>query len=174
MNQEELARHYLDTVLNDFTKIKSQGDRSFQQLADEEFFRKPEDESNSIAYIVQHLAGNMRSRWTDFLTTDGEKPDRNRDTEFEDITRTRAELLDRWEKGWAIVFGAVKSLKEEDLMKIVTIRGEPHTVVQALQRQVRHYAGHVDQIVMLAKILKGKNWRTLSIPKKRNESLRGG
>lgn len=167
MSENNLGKHYLAMVMDDFRKTKKQGDKTFAQLQEADFFRKMEEESNSIAHIIQHLSGNMRSRWTDFLTTDGEKTDRNRDSEFEDISKTRDELMERWERGWAHVFSAVGSLTEDDLMKTVTIRNEPHSVVQAIQRQIRHYAGHVDQIVLLARMIKGKDWRTLSIPKKR-------
>lgn len=167
MEDTTVGKHYLHMATEDFKKTKSQGDRTFAQLSEADFFRKLNDETNSIAYIMQHLSGNMKSRWTDFLTSDGEKPDRNRDSEFEDVTRTRAELLQRWEAGWTAVFAAVGSLSENDLLKTIAIRNEPHTVLQAIQRQIRHYAGHVDQIVLLARVIKGAEWQTLSIPKKK-------
>lgn len=120
---------------------------------------------NSIALIVKHMAGNMRSRWTDFLTTDGEKPDRHRDTEFENPPATRAAVLEAWEQGWALVFGALEPLTDADLTRTITIRGEPHSVMQAVNRQIAHYALHIGQIVFLAKHLQASNWQSLSLPR---------
>lgn len=167
MNHSEFGKHYLQIALEDLRKTKSQGDRTFAQLADDDYFRKFDSESNNIAHIIQHITGNMRSRWTNFLTTDGEKPDRNRDSEFEDVVSNKQELMQRWESGWTLVLNTVGALGEQDLLKTVMIRNEPHTVLQAIQRQIRHYAGHVDQIVLLARMIKGKDWRSLSIPKKK-------
>ena len=138
------------------------------QCPDEGLFVMLDAESNSIAIIVKHMAGNMRSRWKDFLTTDGEKPDRNRDTEFEAPPKTRAELMGMWEGGWKYLFDALEPLSESDLARTVTIRSEPHSVMQAVNRQVAHYAHHVGQIVLLAKHFAtkaGKKWETLSVPR---------
>jgi hypothetical protein len=130
-------------------------------------------EANSIAILVKHLAGNMRSRFTDFLTSDGEKPDRYRDREFEvNAALTRADVLRWWEEGWAIVLGAIDALKPEDVMHTVTIRGEPHTVLQAINRQIAHYAAHVGQIVFLAKHLRSNEWKSLTIPRGKSEEFK--
>ena len=142
------------------------------QLTDAEIFFAPDPESNSVAVLVKHMAGNMRSRFTGFLTSDGEKPDRHRDQEFEiNAAMTRTEVMRAWEEGWARVFAAVEGLRSEDVMHTVTIRGEPHTVLQALNRQVAHYAYHVGQIVFLAKHLRGKDWKSLSIPRGKSEEF---
>ncbi len=160
---------YLADALYSFRQYKQLGERAIAQLErDEQLTAAIDPESNSIATIVKHMAGNMRSRWTDFLTTDGEKPDRNRDGEFEAPPATRAELLEVWEQGWQHVFRAVEPLTEADLERVVTIRGEAHTVMQAINRQVTHYAMHVGQIVLLAKHFAGREWASLSIPKKRS------
>jgi hypothetical protein len=125
-------------------------------------------ESNSIAIVVKHMAGNMRSRWTDFLTSDGEKPDRNRDNEFEGPPKTRTELLEMWERGWKLLFGALEPLSDAELTRTITIRTEPHSVMQAINRQVAHYSYHVGQIVYLARHFAGDKWQTLTIPKKKS------
>ena len=167
-----ITQHYLEDVLVQFRKLKTMGDKAIAQVADEQLFATLDPESNSLALIMKHLSGNMRSRWTDFLTTDGEKPDRHRDTEFERETAdTREQLVSRWEQGWALVFAAVSALTPADAEKRVTIRGESHTVVEALNRQVSHYAQHVGQIVFLAKHLAGPNWQTLSIPRGRSRDF---
>ena len=127
---------------------------------------------NSIAVIVKHIAGNMRSRWTDFLTTDGEKPDRERDQEFEDIVKTKEELMARWENGWDCVFRAIGQLTEDDLEKTVYIRSEEHTVMKAIQRQIVHYGMHVGEILQIARTLKGAQWQTLSIAKGKSKEFR--
>ncbi len=143
------------------------------QLRDEDFFVTLDPESNSVAILVKHLAGNMRSRFTDFLTTDGEKPDRFRDQEFElTSSTTRADVMKWWENGWTCVFGAIDSLRPDDVMRTVTIRGEPHTVLQAINRQIAHYAQHIGQIVFLAKHLRSNEWKTLSIPRGRSEEFK--
>jgi hypothetical protein len=147
---------------------KKLGDRAIEQCPDPDLFTTLDPESNSIAVIVKHLAGNMRSRWTDFLTTDGEKPDRNRDTEFEMPPQTRAGLVALWEAGWKICLDALDALSDEDLARTITIRTEPHSVMQAINRQVGHYAHHVGQIVFLAKHFAGEKWQTLSVPKKKS------
>ena len=144
------------------------------QCPDDGLFTALDAESNSIAIIVKHMAGNMRSRWMDFLTTDGEKPDRNRDTEFEDPPRTRAALMELWERGWKYVFDALVPLTDADLVRTVTIRTEPHSVMQAINRQIAHYAHHVGQIVFLAKHLTAKTtgrWDSLSVPRGQSKAF---
>jgi len=144
------------------------------QCPDEGLFVMLDAESNSIAIIVKHMAGNMRSRWRDFLTTDGEKPDRNRDTEFETPPKTRAEMVEMWEGGWKYLFDALEPLTDADLTKTVTIRSSPHSVMQAINRQVAHYAHHVGQIVLLAKHFAtkaGKKWETLSVPRGQSQQF---
>ena len=166
-----IEQHYLDDCLFQLRKLKSQGDKAMAQVDDRQFFELLDRDANSIAFIVKHVAGNMRSRWTDFLTTDGEKPDRHRDTEFErDSADTRDALMARWEAGWQLLFETIASLRPGDLGKTVTVRSEPHTVVQAINRQVSHYSAHVGQIVLLAKHFAGPNWKTLSIPKRKKEA----
>jgi hypothetical protein len=177
--EEELGRHYLADALKIFRSNKQLGERAMAQLTDEQLFTAVDAESNSVAVIVKHLAGNMRSRWTDFLTTDGEKPDRDRDSEFVINENTsRADVLRWWEEGWRVVFGAIEPLRPEDLLRRVVIRGEPHTVVEAINRQVSHYAQHVGQIIFLAKHLRSCDWQTLSIARgqsvKFNEAMRHG
>jgi|SRR3989442_1460472 len=166
----DISSQYLDEVRRQFRGHKRLAESAITQLKDEELFVTLDPESNSIAIIIKHLAGNMRSRFTDFLTTDGEKPDRHRDQEFEMNTgATRAEVMRWWEEGWAHVFSALDAVKPEDLMRTVTIRGEPHSVLQALNRQVAHYAYHVGQIVFLAKHFRSGAWRSLSIPRGASE-----
>ena len=163
---EEIATHYLEEVRRQFRGHKRLAEGAIAQLKDEELFIALDSESNSIAVLVKHLAGNMRSRFTDFLTTDGEKPDRDRDREFEmNSATTRSDVMKWWEEGWARVFAAVDALKPEDIMRTVTIRGEPHSVLQAINRQVAHYAQHTGQIVFLAKHLRSSDWKTLSVPR---------
>ena len=165
----ELGQHYLDDALQTFRDYKQVAERAFAQTSDEDFFRAIDSESNSIAVIVKHIAGNMLSRWTDFLTSDGEKPNRHRDMEFVMLPETtRADMLAFWEKGWQAVFAAIEPLTPDDLMRTVTIRGQDHTVVQAINRQISHYANHIGQIVYLAKHFKSKDWQTLSVPKNRS------
>ena len=162
-----IEQPFLDECVSQLRKLKAQAEKAMAQADDQQFFALIDPDANSIALIVKHVAGNMRSRWTDFLTTDGEKPDRNRDTEFE--TRagdTRAALLARWEDGWGRLLTTMSSLRPEDLQKTVTIRGEAQTVLQAINRQMSHYAAHVGQIVLLAKHFAGPKWQTLSIPKR--------
>jgi hypothetical protein len=143
------------------------------QLSNEELFATLDPESNSVAILVKHLAGNMRSRFTDFLTTDGEKPDRFRDREFElTANTTRADMMKWWDEGWATLFATLESLEPEDVTRTVTIRGEPHTVLQAINRALAHYAGHIGQILFLAKHLKSSQWKTLSIPRGKSEEFK--
>jgi len=160
----DVATHYLEEVRRQFRGHKRLAEGAIAQLKDDELFVALDSEANSIAIIVKHLAGNMRSRFTDFLTTDGEKPDRNRDQEFEmNSATTRADVMRGWEEGWARVFAAIEALKPEDVLRTVTIRGEPHTVLQAINRQVAHYAYHIGQIVFLAKHFRSSEWKTLSV-----------
>lgn len=160
------AAAFLDEAFRNFRGTKRLGEGAMNQLRDEEFFVTLDPEANSVAMIVKHLAGNMRSRFTDFLTTDGEKPDRNRDQEFIiDANTTRDDVMRWWGAGWKHVFDAVTQLKPEDLGRTVTIRGEPHTVMRAVMRQFGHYAYHCGQIVFLAKHFRSSDWKTLSIPR---------
>jgi hypothetical protein len=165
------APHYLDEIRRQFRGHKRLGEGAMAQLDDADFFFTLDPESNSIAIIVKHLAGNMHSRFTDFLTTDGEKADRHRDQEFELGASTREEVMRWWEEGWTHVFSAVDALKPEDVMRTVTIRGEPHTVLQALNRQIAHYAYHVGQIVFLAKHFRSSQWTSLSVPRGKSEEF---
>lgn len=169
----DLATHYLDEARRQFRGHKRMGEGAMAQLRDEEFFVTLDAESNSVAIVVKHLAGNMRSRFIDFLSSDGEKPDRFRDREFEVTSQTtRAEIMRWWDEGWACVFGAIESLKPEDVMRTVTIRNEPHTVLQAINRQIAHYAQHIGQIVFLAKHLRSSDWKTLTIPRGKSEEFK--
>jgi hypothetical protein len=148
------------------------------QVSDAHLFRTLDPEMNSIAIIVKHMAGNMRSRWTNFLTSDGEKPDRNRDTEFENAPASRDAVLNLWNEGWDCLFDALQPLTAADLTREITIRGEPHSVMQAINRQIAHYSYHVGQIVFLAKHLQSENWQSLSVPRRGsadfNERVRRG
>jgi len=159
---------YLEDVRQTFEAYKRLADRALVQVSDKEFFARSGEESNSIALIVKHIAGNQRSRWRNFLDEDGEKPDRHRDTEFELFGESRPELIAFWEEGWSILFDAIGALRPSDLSRTVSIRGEPHTVVQAINRQLTHYSYHIGQIVLLAKGARGADWRTLSVPKNRS------
>ena len=172
MMDKSLGQHYLEDALRTFRDYKKLGERAFAQLSDEDFFRTIDDESNSIAVIIKHIAGNMLSRWTDFLTTDGEKPERNRDMEFVMLPETtKDEMLAFWEKGWKCTFEAIEPLTPDDLMRTVRIRAEDHTVVQAINRQIAHYANHIGQIVYLAKHFKSSEWQSLSVPKNKSAGL---
>ncbi len=168
---DTLAEHYLEDAAKVFRTQKGLADGAVAQVSDEEFFRAIDAESNSLALIMKHMAGNMRSRWTDFLTTDGEKPDRRRDSEFIVEGEDRAAILESWEAGWRTVFDALASLKGVDPLRTVTIRGEPHTVVMAVNRQLSHYGQHTGQIVFLAKHLRSSEWKTLSIPRGESEAF---
>ena len=165
------AQHFLDVILADFRATKRLGERAMAQVQDDEMNWSPAGESNSIAIIVKHLAGNMISRWTEIFTTDGEKPDRNRDTEFEGSTSVRAEVMELWERGWARLLETLESLTPGDIERTILIRGEPHTVVQAIIRQTSHYAYHVGQIVFIAKHLRSEGWQTLSVAKGKSEEF---
>jgi hypothetical protein len=165
---------YLEDSLTLFRQYKSFAGRAISQLTDDELFATLDPESNSIALIIKHMAGNMRSRWTDFLTTDGEKPDRDRDSEFIHPPPTREALLATWEHGWRCLFDALEPLSDDDLVRTVTIRGEAHSVMQAINRQMAHYALHTGQIVFLAKHLAGPRWQTLTIPRNRSTEFNTG
>lgn len=163
---DALGTHYLEHAVREFRGLKALADGALLQTSDADFFRTLDADGNSIAINVKHVAGNLRSRWTDFLTTDGEKPDRNRDGEFERLNPdTRASLMERWEAGWRTLFDTLARLGPEDLLTKVPIRGEPHTVVQAIGRQMTHYGYHVGQIVQLARTFRGAAWTSLSIPR---------
>ena len=159
---------YLQDSVDLLRYYKKLAERAMEQVTDELLFAELDEGSNSIAIIVKHMAGNMRSRWVDFLTADGEKPDRHRDSEFVDPPATREALLQLWEDGWSHVFRALEPLSEEDLARTVTIRGEAHSVMQAINRQVAHYPQHIGQIVMLAKHFAHDHWQSLSIPRNRS------
>ena len=169
MTTQSLGEHYLEDALRTFRNYKQLAERALAQISDEDFFRTIDQESNSIAVNIKHMAGNMVSRWTDFLTSDGEKPERNRDLEFEMLPNTtRDEMLAYWEQGWQVTFAAIEPLTAADLMRTIRIRGQDHTVVQAINRQIAHYAYHVGQIVYLAKHFKSGAWQSLSVPKNKS------
>jgi len=165
---DEIIQNYLDDSARSFRNYKTMAEKAMSQVGDGEFFTAIDGEANSIAVIVKHIAGNLVSRWTDFLTSDGEKPDRNRDTEFEMIGDTRASLMEFWERGWQTLFASVEPLTPADFAKTVMIRSEPHTIAEALNRQMTHYSYHVGQIVLLAKHFRSSEWKTLSVPKNRS------
>jgi hypothetical protein len=168
---ENIGTEYLADALRNFRSYKKLGEEALAQTSDEDIFKLIDPDANSIAMLIKHMAGNMRSRWTDFLTTDGEKPDRHRDQEFEiDFNATRADVIGWWERGWQCVFQAIVPLKPQDLERKVFIAGREHTVLQAITRQLLHYAGHVNQIVLLAKHFRGAEWKSLSIPKGQSET----
>lgn len=164
----EFTTSYIQDSLAVLGYYKKLAERAMEQVSDDQLFMALDHEGNSIAIIVKHMAGNMRSRWTDFLTTDGEKPDRNRDSEFVDPPATRVALMAEWENGWNRVFAAIEPLTDADLGRTVTIRGEAHSVMQAINRQLAHYPHHAGQIVLLAKHFACDHWQTLSVP--RNKS----
>lgn len=166
---ESLATHYLNDSIASLRAYKKLAERALDQLTEDEYFITLDEEGNSVAVIMKHIAGNMFSRWTDFLTSDGEKPDRNRDMEFVIDPKTGKEaVLDYWQRGWQCVFDALQPLQAADLEKKVFIRGEEHTVIQAINRQLMHYANHIGQIVFLAKHFRSAEWKSLSIPRNRS------
>jgi Protein of unknown function (DUF1572) len=166
------AEHYLEDALRQLRKLKAQAERAVAQIPESDWFTALDPEANSIAIVMKHVAGNMRSRWTDFLTSDGEKPDRRRDSEFErEGTDTAQSIRERWENGWRLVFAAIEPLQPEDLLRTVTVRGEAHTVTEAINRQMTHYAGHVGQIVLLAKHFAGPAWKSLSIARGKSRDV---
>ncbi|HZN06499.1 MAG TPA: DUF1572 family protein [Pyrinomonadaceae bacterium] len=169
MSSEAIVQNYFEDAVSALKAYKKMADKAIAQMNDDELFVTLDEESNSVAVIMKHMAGNMFSRWTDFLTSDGEKPNRNRDMEFViEANTTKQDVLDYWERGWACVFAAIEPLTLEDFEKTVMIRGEKHTIVQAINRQLMHYAYHIGQIVYLAKHFRSTEWSSLSIP--RNKS----
>jgi hypothetical protein len=171
----DLASYYLEEIKRQFRGHQRMGERALAQLEEKDFFVTLDPESNSVATLVKHIAGNARSRFTDFLTSDGEKPDRFRDQEFEVSEKTtREEVMLWWEQAWSSVFSALNQLKPEDVLRTVTIRQEPHSVMQALNRSLAHYAQHIGQIVFLAKHLRSAQWQTLSIPRGKSEEYKAG
>ena len=166
----EATNSYLQSVKKQFLYYKTLGEKAMDQLEAEQLFVSINDDTNSIATIVKHLSGNMLSRWTDFLTSDGEKEWRNRDAEFVDSIKTREELLAVWNKGWDCFLGALNGLEVEQLSQIIYIRNEGHTVIEAINRQLAHYPYHIGQIVFYAKMLKNSEWTSLSIPKNKSNS----
>ncbi|ADC51693.1 hypothetical protein BpOF4_18260 [Alkalihalophilus pseudofirmus OF4] len=167
-----INEEYIRVVKARFNSVKELGDKTFQQLSKEELLWSLNKESNSIAVIIKHISGNMISRWTDFLITDGEKKWRNRDEEFKIAAYSKAELIEYWDNGWRVMLNSLTSLKEEDLLKKVYIRGEGHLVIEAIERQLAHYSYHVGQIVYIAKQIKGSEWSSLSIPKGKSEEFK--
>ncbi len=157
---------FLQSALKEFRDYKKLGDKTFEQINEKEFHFQPNEECNSIAINIQHMHGNMLSRWTNFLTEDGEKEWRKRDDEFKIHSLPQEKLIQLWEEGWKLVFDTIESLTEDDLVKTIYIRSKPHTAIGAINRQISHYAYHVGQIVLLGKIIKAKEWETLSIPRK--------
>src|SRR6266581_5833600 len=168
MMAHKFSTSYLEDSVALFHFYKKMAERAMEQVTDEQLFATLDEEMNSIAIIVKHMTGNMRSRWTDFLTSDGEKPDRQREAEFTDPPPTREALLALWEEGWKCVFKALEPLSETDLQRIVTIRGEAHSVMQTINRQVAHYSYHCGQIVFLAKHFKNNEWQSLSVPRRKS------
>jgi len=164
----QFTTSYLKDAIDLFRYYRRLGDNAIVQCPEDKLCAEIDPESNSVAIIVKHMAGNMRSRWSNFLTTDGEKPDRQRDTEFEDAPGTRGEIMAMWDTGWNYLFEALASLTDADLSRTITIRTEPHSVTQAINRQIAHYSYHVGQIVYLARHFAGSDWRTLTIPKKKS------
>lgn len=163
--QKAMIENYLESIKKQFAYYRALGDKTFDQLSDSELFWEYSSDNNSIAIIVNHLWGNMLSRWTDFLTTDGEKEWRNRDEEFEDRIKTKEELLSKWNEGWDCLFQALDLVSADNLEQIVYIRNMGHTVIEAVNRQLAHYAYHVGQITYLGKMIKGDQWQNLSVPK---------
>lgn len=163
-----LETNYLKSIKQQLEYYKILGEKAIEQLEEEQLFIALNEDSNSIATIIKHISGNMLSRWTDFLNSDGEKEWRNRDAEFENDIKTKSELLAIWNKGWTCLFEAINPLEEKDLSKIIYIRNEGHTVTEAINRQLAHYPYHIGQIVFLAKLLKKTEWNSLSIPKNKS------
>lgn len=166
-----IAEIFLKSAVKRLIYYKELGDKTFAQLSNNDFHFTPSDESNSIAIIIQHMHGNMLSRWTDFLTSDGEKEWRQRDAEFEEQNLNKEQLINRWEEGWKCFLNALQSLSESDLEKIIYIRNEPLSVVDAINRQLAHYPYHVGQIIYAARIIKNKDWQNLSIPKGKSDDF---
>jgi len=161
----------IESAFGILKQYKTLADKALEQVSDEEFFRPPEPESNSIAIIVKHVNGNLLSRWTDFLTTDGEKESRDRDGEFEMDKIERSQLMQMWERSWQCLFSSLEALTPDDLGKIVTIRSEPHSVLEAIHRTMAHISSHVGQIVFIAKMFKSGQWQTLTIAKRKSKEF---
>jgi Protein of unknown function (DUF1572) len=169
MSSETTEQNYLNDALSSLRAYKKLAEKAIDQVQDDEFFVVLDEEANSVAVIMKHMAGNMVSRWTDFLTSDGEKPNRNRDVEFViEPNTSKEQVLDYWERGWKCVFDALEPLKPEDFERKVMIRGEEHTIIQAVNRQLMHYSYHIGQIVFLAKHFRSAEWKSLSIPRNRS------
>ncbi len=169
MVDQSMTQHYLSDVLSSFRAHKKLAEKAIEQLKDDEFFVKIDEEANSVAVIMKHIAGNMLSRWTDFLISDGEKANRNRDMEFVIEPQTsKDDLMAYWQRGWKALFDALEPLRPEDFEKKIRIRGEEHSIIQAINRQMTHYAGHIGQIVFLAKHFRSTEWNSLSIPRNRS------
>jgi hypothetical protein len=169
MTEDSLAKHFLEDALTNFRAYKKLAEKAFEQVRDEEFFLSLDEEGNSVAVIIKHMAGNMLSRWTNFLDSDGEKPDRNRDMEFVVASgAARADLLALWERGWDCLFSALEPLTPSDFSRKVLIRGQEHSIVEAVTRQLTHYAYHTGQIVFLGKHFRSSEWKSLSIPRNRS------
>jgi uncharacterized protein DUF1572 len=170
-----MAHQFMTSYVRDsvalFAYYRKLAEKAMEQISDEEFFRALDPEANSVAVLVKHMAGNMRSRWTDFLTTDGEKPDRNRDSEFIAESTSRAEYMKSWNDGWRRVFSALEPLNDSDLPRKIIIRGEPHSVTQAINPQIAHYGYHVGQIVFLCKHFRSAEWKTLSVPRGKSQTF---
>jgi Protein of unknown function (DUF1572) len=163
----DISSEYMRSIKSRFRDAKNYAEKTFDQLEEGQLFWYPNEDSNSIAVIVNHMSGNMISRWTDIFNSDGEKPDRNRDGEFENTITTGSEMHDVWNKGWQAFFEALDYLKEEDLLREIYIRNEAHSVMEAIERQMYHYSYHIGQIVYIAKMLKSDEWQTLTIPRKK-------
>jgi hypothetical protein len=168
---DDPASVYLEETRHLFRTYKQMAESAMAQVSEADLFRQLDDESNSVAIIAKHISGNLRSRWTDFLTSDGEKPDRHRDSEFEEPTLRREEMMASWEAGWSALLSALDSLSGEDLDRTVYIRGQAHSVLKAMQRSLAHTASHVGQIVFMSKHLCGPRWKTLSIPRGKSEEF---
>ena len=165
----DFVNNYLDSSRFEFCRYKTLGDKTFAQLGESDILWKYQDEDNSISQIVKHISGNMLSRWTNFLSEDGEKPWRHRDTEFEEPFTTKTEMIAAWEKGWQCLFDAIASINSDNFNRLIKIRNEEHTIAEAVNRQLAHYANHVGQIVLLGKMIKGDRWVSLSVPKGESE-----
>jgi len=168
---DNISVHYLNICIENFISLKLLADKAIEQINSDEIHFQLDAESNNIEVIMKHMAGNMISRWTDFLSSDGEKPDRNRDSEFLDENISRDDIIRYWNSGWKCLFDALSGLTGDDLLKTVYIRSEPHSVTEAIARQISHYAYHTGQIVFLAKLINSERWKTLSIPRGKSEEF---
>ncbi len=166
-----MYENYLNSIKKQFEYYKTLGEKVFEQLEETDFFWQYNIESNSIAIMVNHLNGNMKSRWTEFLTTDGEKEWRNRDSEFENVIKTKEELLLKWEEGWEVLFTALNTINQDNFNNKIYIRNQSHSIVEAINRQLAHYTYHIGQIVFLGRMIKGSHWISLSIPKGKSETF---